>query len=168
MKIVFTGPECSGKTTTAQLISQKYNLQLIPEIAREYLDIRKNVYNETSLYEIALLQQWEEKAGIQKQKSICCDTDLLTILIWQNEKYGKFDQNFMNIWKVSKVDMFFLCSPDFAWEYDPQRENPDDRHRLFKIYYDFLSHSNHPFCVLEGPLSQRMYAVDKILPTLFL
>lgn len=168
MKIVFTGPECSGKSTLAELISQKYNFQLIPEMARAYLEIRMNVYNENSLYEIASLQQLEEKKGIQKQKAICCDTDLLTIIIWQNEKYGYFDQNFMITWRESKVDMFFLCSPDFPWEYDPQRENPDDRHRLFEIYFDFLRDSTHPFHVLEGPISQRIETVDKILPSIFL
>jgi nicotinamide riboside kinase len=168
VKIVFTGPECSGKTTLAQLISHKYNLKLIPEVARAYLDMRMNVYDESSLYEIASLQQGEENDGIQKHKSICCDTDLLTIIIWQNEKYGNLDQNFFNNWRKSKVDMFFLCTPDFPWEYDPQRENPDDRHRLFNIYLDFLNQSDHPFCVLEGPLNQRIESVEKILPTLFL
>lgn len=61
MKIVFTGPECTGKTSIAQIIGQRYDFYFIPEMARAYLDLRHNTYNEQSLYEIALLQLWKKK-----------------------------------------------------------------------------------------------------------
>jgi len=169
VKIVFTGPECTGKTSIAQIIGQRYNFCYIPEMAREYLDLRHNTYNEQSLNEIALLQLWAEKTGKENYHSLCCDTDLLTILIWQNEKYGYTDQDLMKKWLQSTVDLFFLCTPDFPWEYDSQRENPEDRQRLFDIYFDILTHSNHPFHVLTGPLEQRILDVERILtPLIFL
>jgi len=163
VKIVFTGPECTGKTSIAQIIGQRYDFYFIPEMARAYLDLRHNTYNEQSLYEIALLQLWEEKTGMENHHSLCCDTDLLTILIWQNEKYGYSDQDLMKKWLQSTVDMFFLCSPDFPWEYDSQRENPEDRQRLYNIYHDMLTQSNHPFHILKGPLEQRILDVEEIL-----
>ena len=144
MKIVFTGPECTGKTSIAQIIGQRYDFYFIPEMARAYLDLRHNTYNEQSLYEIALLQLWEEKTGMENHHSLCCDTDLLTILIWQNEKYGYSDQDLMKKWLKSTVDMFFLCS-------------------LYNIYHDMLTQSNHPFHILKGPLEQRILDVEKIL-----
>jgi len=163
VKIVFTGPECSGKTTLAELVSHKYNFQYVAEKAREYLDSNMNMYNEDSLMEIARLQMDAEKVAEQNGEYLCCDTDLLTIIIWQNEKFGYYDQSIMDSWNTSFVDAYFLCSPDFPWVYDPQRENPFDRDRLFNIYAYFLSQSTHPFYILDGPLDTRISTVDKIL-----
>ena len=37
LKIAFTGPESSGKTTLSEWVSQTYNMDLVEEYAREYL-----------------------------------------------------------------------------------------------------------------------------------
>ena len=37
LKIAFTGPESSGKTTMAELIAEVYSTSFIPEYAREFL-----------------------------------------------------------------------------------------------------------------------------------
>ena len=58
IKIVFTGPECSGKTTFSQLIAKKYNAPLVQEYAREYLNKLQHPYGYNDLLKIAKGQFW--------------------------------------------------------------------------------------------------------------
>ena len=160
MKIIFTGPECSGKTSLVKEICDKMNFFEVSEIAREYLNMN-NTYDEYDLFEIGLLQLWEEKILTTKHQNICCDTDLLTILIWQNEKYSKIDAFLLKKWIEAQPDIYFLCTPDIKWEYDIQRENPNDRERLFTVYEDFLNRYQKTYVVIKGSLSERIEQVMK-------
>jgi len=163
LKIVITGPECSGKSTIANEICRIFNFGLVPEMAREYLNIRNNCYDESSLNEIAYLQLREEKIAKENHDHICCDTDLLTIIIWQSEKYGHVDHVFMEKWLRSSADIYFLCFPDMDWEYDPQRENPHDREKLFSIYLQYLEVNKANYYILKGTVSQRMEILGQVL-----
>jgi len=165
LKIVITGPECSGKTTLVNGLKKHLEFGQVNEVAREYLQLRNNFYDVTSLYEIALLQRWEEKSKTD-YPIVICDTDLLTIIIWKLEKYQIEDQNLINFWLASPTDMFFLCSPDMTWEYDPMRENPNDRDRLFTIYETYLQKFNQPYQILKGSKEDRLNQVMKYVQSL--
>ena len=51
-KVVFTGPECSGKSTLSSAIANKFNLPLVKEYAREYLNNLNREYNYSDLIKI--------------------------------------------------------------------------------------------------------------------
>ena len=52
-KIVFTGPECSGKTTLSKEIAKHFNLVWVQEYARQYLENLERSYNYYDLKKIA-------------------------------------------------------------------------------------------------------------------
>ena len=60
-KIVFTGPECSGKTTLSNAIAKKLNAPLVKEYAREYLNNLNREYSYPDLLKIAKGQLKLEK-----------------------------------------------------------------------------------------------------------
>lgn len=155
MKIVFTGPESSGKTTAAEWLSLQLDYPLVEEIAREYLENVILPYDEQHVREIGWLQLWEERLAERKYDNIICDTDLLTVIIWMEEKYGRADDYFYSEWENSQVDMYFLCFPDIPWEEDPLRENPFDRDRLYEIYKQRLIDFDKPLYELNGDFEQR-------------
>ena len=163
MKIVFTGPECSGKTDLSLKIAEKYSFGYVREVAREYLDLRNNTYNYEDLSEIAKLQVAEEKRIGLDYNFICADTDLLTIVIWSEEKYNRVDPIITELWKADFAEMYFLCSPDIPWTYDPQRENPHDRDRLFDIHQTILKENNLPFQIISGDFENRISLVTQII-----
>lgn len=163
MKIVCTGPECSGKTTLSKEISKYFGFGWVQEMARPYLDIRSNHYTFNSLMEIANLQWWEEKYISENYKNICCDTDALTIVLWSLEKYDKYQPYLLDRWIDSKPEMYLLCAPDIPWEYDPQRENPDDRERLFERHRTYLNDYNMPYTVVSGSNEDRITIVRQVL-----
>ena len=52
-KFIVSGPECSGKTTLAKNLSNEYNLKLVKEYARDFLNKNKNFYEYKDLIKIA-------------------------------------------------------------------------------------------------------------------
>tara|TARA_S200000501_G_C20205572_1_gene474862 strand:- start:5 stop:502 length:498 start_codon:yes stop_codon:yes gene_type:complete len=163
-KIIVTGPESSGKTTLSKKLSQHLKGKLVNEFARNYLSKKNNKYNFENLLEIA---QNQYKLENQKSKLIVCDTDLITIKIWSEHKFGKCDP-----WTLDKISaqkkeqrIYLLCRPDLKWEYDPQRENKLDRDKIFNIYKKELKNLEHKFYIIEG--DSRLNLAKKYLASIF-
>lgn len=163
-KIIVTGPESSGKTTLSKKLSQHLKGKLVNEFARNYLSKKNNKYNFENLLEIA---QNQYKLENQKSKLIVCDTDLITIKIWSEHKFGKCDT-----WTLDKISaqkkeqrIYLLCRPDLKWEYDPQRENKLDRDKIFNIYKKELKNLEHKFYIIEG--DSRLNLAKKYLASIF-
>ena len=144
--LVFTGPESSGKTTCAELLAKKHDLPLIKEYAREYLEMHGPEYTFEDLVIIANEQLRRQSQAFYNYDFILCDTDLLTIKIWANEKYGK-DIGISISFQDQKH--YMLCVPDIPWAPDPLRENPVDRDRLFSVYENELKNMGATYTVLD-------------------
>ncbi|MFZ6050856.1 AAA family ATPase [Halocola ammonii] len=163
-EIAIVGPECSGKTTLARELGKEFNAPVIPEIARDYLsEIGKN-YNLKDVNTIAQLQKSEALKFLEdKPETLIHDTEILTIKIWQEEKWQEPSALVMDLWEEQSFDLYLLCYPDLPWEDDGLRENPIDRERLFKIYEKQLKESNATFTTISGlgptRLEEAMQAV---------
>ena len=144
-KIIITGPESSGKTTLCKNISLLLNIPFAEEYARKYLKKIKKDYNQDDLIKIAKGQLKSEK-----NKKIL-DTDLITIKIWSNYKYGTCDKWILDQIKKQKNRnrIYLLCKPDLPWETDPLRENPKDRMKLFQIYKEEISELAHRYYIIS-------------------
>jgi nicotinamide riboside kinase len=154
-KIVITGPECSGKSTLSEALARHYGVRWVPEMARPFLDDLGRPYVEADLRAIAELQLRTEQelaeAGKRDgQPLLFCDTDLITIRIWGEEKFGRSDPWITEQTRTRPYDLWLLCAPDIPWVYDPQRENPHDRDRLFVVYEQLLRTLGKPYAVIRG------------------
>jgi nicotinamide riboside kinase len=130
LKIVFTGPESSGKS-------------------------HGPTYVEKDLLTIAQGQVVAEERAVKGLPPlVVCDTDLITLRIWSEEKYGRCHPWISQQTEQRVYDLWLLCKPDLPWEPDPLRENPDDRDRLFERHVDLLDEQGKPYVVIhgEGPL----------------
>ena len=152
LKIIVTGPESSGKTTLCKALSKHYNLPFTKEFAREYLtDLGKN-YLQEDLLEIAKGQLENEQLITNNQQISLHDTDLITLKIWNNYKYGNCDNWILEQIEKQKVEnrFYLLCKPDLKWDYDPLRENPTNRNELLEIYKQELENLGHKFLIIKG------------------
>ncbi len=153
--IVFTGPESSGKSTWSKWLSSHFGIQLVEEYARDFLAKTGGKYNEPDLLVIAKKQQELITHALSKYDIVIADTDLLTIKIWSEEKYGKCDKSILDLLYNNVPDHYVLCRPDIPWEEDFLRENPHDRDRLFNIYEQEINEVNIPYFVLGGNEDKR-------------
>jgi len=159
LKIIVTGPESSGKTTLCKALSKHFNLPFSKEFAREYLYVLNRDYNPDDLFKIAKGQLQTEN-GLQ-----LLDTDLITLKIWSEYKYGSCDKWILSQIKKQKSEnrVYLLCKPDIPWEADPQRENPNDREELFEIYKKEIASLGHDYFVVEGE-NRTENCISKISP----
>ncbi len=160
-KIIVTGPESSGKTTLARMLAAYYQAPLVDEQARAYLNELGRPYVEADLLAIAG-RQWaaeQQAVAIAAEASsamIVGDTDLITLRIWAVEKYGRCDPWIVKMTQEQRGDHYLLCTPDMPWEPDPQRENPNDRDRLFALYERELNALGRSFTIIKGDREERM------------
>ena len=145
-KIIVTGAESSGKTTICEGLSNYYNIPFSEEYSRIYLNTLQRNYNQADLLEIAK-GQLKSNQGNQ-----ICDTDLITIKIWSNYKYGNCNNWILEQIEKQKTEnrFYLLCKPDIPWEADSLRENPTNREELFKIYKEELEKLKHNYSIIEG------------------
>ena len=129
-KIIVTGPESSGKTTLCKNLSEHFKIPFAKEYARIFLDELDRNYTQSNLLKIAGGQLKSE------QNTQLLDTDLITIKIWSEYKYGRCDKWILTQIEKQKTEkrFYLLCKPDIPWQADKQRENPNNREELFEPY----------------------------------
>ena len=199
LKIILTGPESCGKTTLARQLATHFNALLVEEFVREFFEKKGTTqYEEADLKEIAIgqikaenevekafLKTFSRKKSAKMPEFFICDTDVLTIKIWSEEKYGRCDDFIIQQFQMSNVKcqvsdtptetsnvklqtIYLLCSPEgIVWEADPLRENPNDRDRLFAIYEQNLIFYQKKHFILRGSISERFELAKDILIQFF-
>jgi nicotinamide riboside kinase len=161
LKIAFTGPESSGKSTLSKWVSEAYSIDLVKEYARDYLN-DYGPYNQMDLDKIAQ-EQFNRNEGSKKPTIL--DTEMLVMRIWCEEKFGTCSDLIKSLFVQQHIDIYFLCKPDFKWQEDPLRESPNDRERLFDLYVFYLEKMAIPFHILEGDILHRKDKIAAIMKT---
>jgi len=160
VKIAFTGPESSGKTTMSKWLSEHFSFDFVEEYAREHLSQKTN-YNREDLNKIAI----EQFRRYQASGNMAIDTEMLVMKVWFEEKYNYCSDLILELLERQKLDFYFLCKPDIPWEEDPLRENPLDRDRLFMKYEENLIEQGFDYIVLEGTFIERKEIIIDTLRT---
>ena len=152
LKIIITGPESSGKTTLCKQLSAHFEIPFAKEFAREFLNELDRDYTQDDLLAIAKGQLASEQLTTNNQQLSLHDTDLITIKIWSEYKYGNCHKWILDQIENQKTEkrFYLFCKPDIPWEADPQRENPTEREGLFKIYKKELERLGHQYFIVEG------------------
>ena len=163
MLFVFTGPESSGKTTLSDYVCSTFGLAKVDELARIYLE-RKISYLPNDLLKIAQYQHDAENTAVYNAtNSVVADTDLQTIYLWWQEKFGPVPNVLADAFALQTPRVYLLCKPDIAWVRDPLRENPRDRKRLFDVYEKDLRLRQLPYEVIDGDEDERLIKAGKMV-----
>jgi NadR type nicotinamide-nucleotide adenylyltransferase len=167
-KVCVIGPECTGKTDLSQHLAAHYKTNWVPEYARGFLNKLNRPYVLGDLVQIAhgqmrLEQEWLYEAN----RVLICDTNLITIKIWSEYKFGQYPEEIARQHAASTYDLYLLTYIDVPWEDDPQREHPDKRDHFWQIYKKEVEQSGVPVVEIGGDRDQRrakaIAAVDTLL-----
>lgn len=154
---MLTGPESTGKTVLAEALGHALQENWSPEFARYYLAHLGRPYEVEDLKTIGSGQKsWENWHCSHARKLAICDTDWTVLHIWETYR---FDSD--RFWRAGygpapSADLYLLCAPDFNWQPDPLRENPEEREALFDLYHDLLRGIHARFVVLRGAPEKRL------------
>ena len=162
IKIVFYGPESTGKTTLSKLLAEHYHTQWVPEYMREYLEKKWNEKKEnitkedlTPIAEGQLAS--ENKAAEKANQLLFCDTNLLEIQVYSEYYYdGYCPSEIKQAAKENQYKHYFLTYIDVPWEADKLRDRPNDRLKMFYIFEAELRKQQLPYTILKGSVKQRM------------
>jgi NadR type nicotinamide-nucleotide adenylyltransferase len=155
-KVAVIGPECTGKSELSEYLAGEFDTVWVREYARQYLEGLDRPYNAGDLPRIAAGQlSMEDQMAALANKVLICDTDLHVIKIWSLFKYGYCDQKILDAIADRKYDLYLLTYIDIPWEFDPQREHPDERESLYALYLDEMKNQKVPFAEIKGNREQR-------------
>ena len=147
-RFVLTGPECSGKTTLSKSLAEHFQGKYLAEPARRIL-YGVGAFTPRDL--LVILRGYINRDDANfSDTTLFLDTDLQNLFLWWQEKYGPAPRELCRAYKAQSERFFLLCRPDLPWVYDPLRENPIDRARIFELYYRDLVDIKLPFEVIEG------------------
>lgn len=185
-KIVVTGPESTGKTALAEALAKRAGALWVPEFARYYVAHLGRPYERNDLKMIGLGQKmWEDwyavfsDQSLPKRRALICDTDWTVLHIWEHYRFAqnRIDLPLPNdaptaLWQTGYgspdlADLYLLCRPDFPWQPDPLRENPDERDVLFNMYDRLLRGCNAKFIILSGDHEARLQTALAAVRELF-
>lgn len=150
-RVGIIGPECTGKSTLARYLANRYHGVLVPEYAREYMENLNRPYTIEDVETIARHQI--EQLQDLKDGLYFFDTELIITKVWFEHKYGSCPEWLVKAIHDYPMDTYLLTYPDMKWQPDPVRENPAIRLELFERY-------EHEVQVLDIPY----YIVKHLLP----
>lgn len=167
MRIAFTGPESSGKTTFSKWLSNQLKDSLyVSEYAREYLEERQIARaSELDFKEIAHNQCARFNLSSKNGHDIF-DTDIFVLRVW-NEEVFKLKLPELEMLPSYAMDIHFLCFPDVEWEEDPLRSASDqgERERLYHLFRLELTSNNIFFVELKGTQKEKENSILSSIET---
>lgn len=154
IRIAITGPESSGKTTLTQALSEELNGTPFLEFARAYLERLDRNYVQSDLNNICEghLNQFRES----EDEFQLVDTDFIVLKIWSHLSFGSVSEEIQSAIASDYFDLHILCTPDIPWQYDPLREHPNQRDKLFEMYKKELFAASKLFIIVSGSLEERI------------
>lgn len=167
VRIVVTGSECTGKTTLARALADRFGVRPVPEYLREYFEAAGGALTLEDAVPIAKGQlKAENEAEAAGVDPVISDTDLLSSVIYNRHYYGMCPEWIEKRLAERPCDHYFLCETDVPWEPDGQRDRPEQRAELQEQFRKELRGRNLPFTELRGNVEQRLNQAASIVQRL--
>lgn len=167
---VFTGVECTFKTTLSERFAAATGMPLVPEFARVYLQRPEaaslspeafpwSEFQSITRGQFRALQSAHFFNELSDTPSTVFDTDMLTLKIWCEDK---FPNETPPAWSPSERTMYLLCAPTnvqaAAEDHDPWRIDSHRRELLHERYLAALRNQGANVIELQEPTFEDRWA----------
>jgi NadR type nicotinamide-nucleotide adenylyltransferase len=142
-RVCLIGPECTGKTTIAARLAERYGTVWVPEYAREYAERVARPLTSDDADPIARGQlASEDRLAAGASGMLILDTDLLSTLVYARHYYGTAPSWLESVVPSRLANLYILLTPDCPFIPDPARDPLADRlaiHAAMALALDTLS-----------------------------
>lgn len=157
-----------------------FNTIWIPEFARHYLDVKKEIYDPfgRSAEEICQPQDIpqivigqianEDSFSVQANRIVFCDTNPLTTYCYNLHYFHRRDEWISDVVASRPYNLYLLLDIDVPWVPDPPfRDRPDRREEMFDLFNTELTSRNLPYTLISGNYEQRLTLAIKTIEEKF-
>jgi len=124
-RVVVTGSECTGKTTLARFLAERFSTPYVPEAARAYAEARGGALSAADVEPIAIATRDAlHHAAASGAPMLVADTDLVSTVVYARAYYGDCPAWIVDEARAQLADLYLLCAPDIPWSHDGVRDRP--------------------------------------------
>lgn len=161
IKVVFYGPESTGKSSLVKALAAWYDTAYVEEFSRIYAEAKAQKNLKLTIEDvlpIAIGQiTAENKQLITANRLLICDTDLLETKVYSEYYYNGYCPEVVKKYAYDNTyDLYFLTYIDTVWEADGIRNQPNNRRQLFNLFEQALIDANKPYTLVEGSFEERL------------
>jgi NadR type nicotinamide-nucleotide adenylyltransferase len=140
LRVVVTGSECTGKTTLAAFLAERYRTAWSAEFVRAYLDRKGAPLDASDVDAIARGQiAAEDEAALRARRLVVMDTDLVSTLVYSRHYYGSCPGWVERAAGERLGDLYLLLRPDVPWVADGlQRDRVEKREQMHALFREAL------------------------------
>jgi NadR type nicotinamide-nucleotide adenylyltransferase len=168
MRVVVTGPECTGKTTLAQGLAAELGVPWVPEAARVYVQRSGRPGSELTLADVdpiarlhvSLTDEAAATGSAAEPASLVLDTDLISTVVYSRDYYGTVSSWIVDAARERRGDLYLLCAPDLPWTPDGVRDRPVRRDEMFGRFRDALAEFGAAVSEVRGTGADRLRAAQ--------
>ena len=160
LRVVVTGSECTGKTTLAQAIAERFRAPWVPESSRlqaEEIALREN--RELTLDDVQPIARRhiaaEGEALARADRLLVLDADLLSTVVYSRHYYGECAEWIEAAARERLADLYLFCRPDLPWIADGVRDRPVQREEIDALFRSRLDVTGARYVEVRGQGSDR-------------
>jgi NadR type nicotinamide-nucleotide adenylyltransferase len=151
-RICLTGAECTGKTTLAALLAERFGGMVVPEYSRTYAERVARELTADDVEPIARGQLTEVPGNALQ----ILDTDLISTVVYARHHYGHCPQWIVDEARNRRSDLYLLLDIDVAWVADGIRDAGARRAQLHEEFGETLRELSANVVMISGGWDERL------------
>ena len=166
--IVFLGAPCTGKTTIARHLAEKFKTEWMHEHGRDYWEANQKNRRLTPEQLVTIAKEHlvlENQQLKNANRFLFTDTNAITTSVFARYYHKNIHPDLHDLTTIAekRYDLVFLCGTDIPYDTTWDRSGDINRTLFQKMITADLQQRKLPFFLLEGDLQSRIDQVSIII-----
>jgi len=168
IRVTVTGSECTGKTTLATSLADRYATAWSAEFVREFVSATRATPTSGDVKAIAEGQiELEDAAARTASGLLILDTDLLSNIVYARHYFGSCPRWIEDTFRRRAASLYLLAGTDVPWTPDGvYRDRGDRREEMQSLFRDALEARCLPYAEVRGSHAERMKIATRAIDQL--